>query len=87
VLYHGIALGLAETEFLLLEALLESPRVILPRDRLVHRVFQRTFRPLDRSLDMLVSRLRRKLQIVDKPGALIRTIRSSGYLLAAREQS
>ena len=81
--YRGTSLPLTETEFALLEAFLESPGVVLPREQLSGRVSQRPFHPLDRSLDMLVSRLRRKLDIIDNPGAAIRTIRSSGYVFMA----
>jgi DNA-binding response OmpR family regulator len=42
---------------------------------------------LDRSLDMLVSRLRRKLTIADNPGAAIKTIRSAGYLFALGDRA
>jgi two-component system response regulator CpxR len=81
--YRGSLLALTETEFALLEALLESPGVVLPREHLFDRITHRPFHPLDRSLDMLVSRLRRKLEIKDNPGAAIRTIRSSGYVFRA----
>ena len=39
--------------------------------------------PLDRIVDMAVSRLRQRLRDTDKPPRLIRTVRGSGYLLAA----
>jgi two-component system response regulator CpxR len=82
--YRGIPLALSPVEFLLLEALVESLATILPREELTERVFQRAYHPLDRGLDMLVSRLRRKLDIADNPGALLKTIRSAGYVLSAR---
>jgi DNA-binding response OmpR family regulator len=78
--YCGTPLALTDTEFALLEALIETPGVVLPREQMIDRVLQRPFHPLDRSLDMLVSRLRRKLAIGDNPGAAIRTIRSAGYV-------
>jgi len=85
--YRGNLLSLTETEFVLLEALLESPGVVLDREHLSGRISQRPFHPLDRSLDMLVCRLRRKLDIEDNPGSAIRTIRSSGYVfMAPREE-
>jgi two-component system response regulator CpxR len=82
-LYRGKALALTETEFALLRLLLGSPGVVLPREELFVRISQRPFHPLDRSLDMLVSRLRRKLDIEDNPGLAIRTIRNSGYVFDA----
>jgi len=82
VRYHGHRLALTDGEFALLEALLESPGVVLDREYLFGRISQRPFHPLDRSLDMLVSRLRRKLGVSDNPGQAIRTIRSTGYVFA-----
>jgi DNA-binding response OmpR family regulator len=84
--YRGASLSLTETEFSLLEALLESPGVVLGRELLSDRISQRPFHPLDRSLDMLVCRLRRKLDIQDNPGQAIRTIRSNGYVFMLPEK-
>jgi DNA-binding response OmpR family regulator len=61
---------------------LQSPGVVLTREELAVRVFQRPFHPLDRSLDMYVSRLRRKLRDATPLGNHIKTIRSAGYLFA-----
>ncbi len=80
--YRSHSLDLTDLEFLLLEALLQYEGIVLSREHLFARVFDRRFDPRDRSLDMLVSRLRRKLTIADNPGAAIKTIRSSGYLFA-----
>jgi two-component system response regulator CpxR len=84
--YRGTVLALTETEFALLEALLESPGVVLGREQLSDRISQRPFHPLDRSLDMLISRLRRKLDVQDNPGQAIRTIRSTGYVFMVPER-
>ena len=80
--YRGTVLALTEAEFALLEAFLGSPGVVLCRKRLTSDILQRPFQSRDRCLDMLVSRLRRKLEIDDNPGAAIRTIRSTGYVFA-----
>lgn len=77
---------LTETEFLLLEAFLESPGTVISREDLVVRVFQREFHPLDRSLDMHISRLRKKLESIGCPPDWIRTIRSSGYLFSDKAE-
>ena len=81
--YRGDLLSLTDTEFALLEALLEAPGVVLDREHLSGRVSHRPFHPLDRDLDMLVSRLRRKLDIQGRPSQAIRTIRSTGYVFMA----
>jgi DNA-binding response OmpR family regulator len=61
---------------------MKSPGIVLTREELVSRVFQRPFHPLDRSLDVYVSRLRRKLQSATPLGNHIKTIRSAGYLFS-----
>jgi DNA-binding response OmpR family regulator len=83
--YRGISLSLTPVEYTLLDALLQDPGTVLPRENLAELVFNRPYHPLDRGLDMLVSRLRRKLDIDDNPGALIKTIRSTGYVFSIPE--
>jgi DNA-binding response OmpR family regulator len=82
--YRGNRIPLTEVEFSLLAIFLESPDTVLEREDLVTRVFQRPFNPLDRSLDMHISRLRRKLAVFDGFVDPIKTIRSSGYLYSPR---
>jgi two-component system response regulator CpxR len=76
---------LTDVELALLEAFLQAPEVVLSRDELMVRVFERPFHPLNRTLDMHVSRLRRKLSSATEHSNLIKTIRSSGYLFSAQE--
>jgi two-component system OmpR family response regulator len=78
--YRGNPLPLTATEFELLWALLESSGVALSREQLSDRLLLQSFHPLGRSLDMLVSRLRRKLTLEDNPGRAIRSVRSMGYI-------
>jgi two-component system response regulator CpxR len=85
VLYGDTMLDLTDVETCLLEQFLQSPGVVLTREELVAGVFQRPFHPLDRSLDMHVSRLRRKLHAATPLGNHIKTIRSSGYLFSTAE--
>ncbi len=77
-------LDLTGVEFELLAAFLEAPGQILPRADLVERVFERQYHPEDRSLDMCVCRLRRKLDGNDPINSRIRTIRSTGYLFSTK---
>ena len=81
--YRGIALALTGTEFELLRTFLEAEGVTLSRDQLSDCVLLQPFDPLGRGLDMLISRLRRKLNVDDNPGRAIRTIRSAGYVFKA----
>jgi len=80
--YKGSDLGLTDVEFALLEALMQAPGQVLTREHLVESVLGRSFNPFDRSLDMHVSRLRRKLEDTAGIGDRIKTIRSVGYQLA-----
>jgi len=80
--YRGNRLPLTDVEFALLNIFLDSPGRVLEREDLVIRVFQRPFNPLDRSLDMHISRLRRKLAAIEQFADPIKTIRSSGYLFS-----
>jgi DNA-binding response OmpR family regulator len=78
----GVELDLTNVEFELLGALMGAPGQILSREHLTELVLDRRFNPFDRSLDMHVSRLRRKLDDAAQLGDQIKTIRSVGYQLA-----
>ena len=71
---------LTDVEYAILQTLMRMPGSVCTRDTLVREVYQRDFHPLDRSLDMQISRLRKKLD-AEGVGMTIRTVRSSGYLL------
>lgn len=77
------ALDLTDVEFLLLAKLLEKPYEVVSREELTKVVLERPFRPLDRSIDMHVSRLRRKLEALQDFRGSIRGIRNSGYMLSS----
>lgn len=73
---------LTGVEFKLLEALLRSPGRVVSRDRLARWALDRPLEPCDRSLDVHVSNLRRKLGTFADGSPRIRTLRGEGYLLA-----
>jgi len=75
---------LTAVEFNLLELLLRHAGHIVTREQIVKSVLGRILTPYDRSLDMHISRLRRKLS--DDRGQRIKTVRSVGYLYAAAER-
>ncbi|HEY9126693.1 MAG TPA: response regulator transcription factor [Acidobacteriaceae bacterium] len=79
---NGSELELTNVEFELLSTLMQAPGQILTREHLTETVLDRRFNPFDRSLDMHVSRLRRKLDDACQLGDQIKTIRSVGYQLA-----
>ncbi|HUL10371.1 MAG TPA: response regulator [Candidatus Acidoferrum sp.] len=83
----GVRVPLTSAEFDLLACLIDRPRRVLSRDQLLDWTRGRTADPLDRTIDVTVSRLRRKLEAVDpSAGDLITTVRNGGYLFAAEVQ-
>jgi two-component system, OmpR family, response regulator CpxR len=77
---HGEAVDLTAVEFRLLEVLLRSAGLILSREELTREVLGRTLTPYDRSIDVHVSRLRRKLGIGPHGRERVKSVRNSGYM-------
>lgn len=84
-LFHrdGEEVILSGADFALLKLFLDHPQQILDRDTIGNATRGREVMPLERIVDMAVSRLRQRLRDTDKPARLIRTVRGSGYQLAA----
>lgn len=80
---RGIKIAMTGAEFDLLHALCENPNRILTRDQLINLTHGPTSGPFERSVDVLISRLRQKLEKDPKNPAIILTVRSEGYLFAA----
>jgi two-component system, OmpR family, response regulator len=76
----GAKATLTGAEFDLLVAFAERAGITLSRDQLLELTQGRLAAPFERSIDILVSRLRRKLSPDDEKSEFIRTIRSEGYL-------
>lgn len=81
---HGRAVELTGGEFDLLVALLDHPQRVLTRDQLLDWTRGRDAAPFDRTIDVQLSRLRRKLEDDPKAANIIRTVRGGGYLFAPR---
>jgi two-component system OmpR family response regulator len=79
----GVVVPLSTAEFRLLRALLDHPRAVLDRDRLLDMVQGRAAHLFDRAVDNQVSRLRRKVEPDSRNPVLIQTVRGGGYRLAA----
>lgn len=76
----GRQIPLTAMEFDLLEVFLEHPNQVLTRDRLLTLTRNREWEPFDRSIDIRIARLRRKVEAdPDKP-QVIRTVRGTGYV-------
>ncbi len=79
----GVVVPLSGAEFKLLRVLLEHPHRVLSRDQLLELTNGREPIVFDRSVDVLVGRLRKRLRDDGKEAALIKTVRGEGYVLAA----
>jgi len=76
----GQPVELTSGEFDLLLALAERPQRVLSREQLLDLTRGRESSPFDRSIDVQVSRLRRKIEPDPARPELIKTVRSGGYM-------
>jgi DNA-binding response OmpR family regulator len=76
-------LQLTSTEFDLLGCFVLRPRRVLTRDQILDWTRGRSAEPFDRTVDMLISRLRKKLDAASPESNLITTVRNGGYLFTA----
>jgi two-component system OmpR family response regulator len=72
---------LSTAELNVLRMLLDQPRVVLSRDVLMETARGRSHTPFDRSIDNVISRLRRKIEEPNSERPLIRTVWGEGYVL------
>lgn len=79
----GMKVAMTGAEFDLLHAFCENPNRVLTRDQLINMTHGPTAGPYERSIDVLISRLRQKLEKDPKNPAIIQTVRSEGYMLSA----
>lgn len=75
--------SLSGAEYRLLRVFLDHPQRVLNRDQLLSLTQGRDAELFDRSIDLLVSRLRQRLQDVAREPRYIKTVRSEGYVFAA----
>jgi two-component system phosphate regulon response regulator OmpR len=77
---NGAEVPLTAMEFDLLRTFAEHPHEVLSRDRLLTLTRNREWEPFDRSIDIRIARLRKKIE--DDPGEprAIRTVRGAGYM-------
>ena len=80
---NGRRVSITAAEFDLLACFVEHPRRVLSRDQLLDWTRGRMADPFDRTIDVSVSRLRRKLtEAGARAETLITTVRNGGYLFA-----
>jgi DNA-binding response OmpR family regulator len=78
----GIVCDLTTAEFNLLAILVQRPGRVLSRDELMDLLKGHDWTPLDRSIDGLVARLRKKIEPESERPQLVKTVRGVGYAFA-----
>ena len=77
---EGQEVPITTMEYELLKTFVEHPNKVLTRDQILTLTRNREWEPFDRSIDIRIARLRRKIEVdPDKPQA-IRTVRGAGYM-------
>jgi len=79
---EGTAVSLSGAEFRLLRVFLDHPQRVLSRDQLLNLTQGRDAELFDRSIDLMVSRLRQRLQDDAREQSYIKTVRSEGYVFS-----
>jgi two-component system phosphate regulon response regulator OmpR len=77
---NGAEVAMTPLEYDLLKALAEHPNRALSRERILNLNRQRDWDPFDRSVDLRVMRLRKKIEPDPEHPRFIRTIRNEGYI-------
>lgn len=80
----GAEVALTNMEFDLLKAFVEHPNQVLDRDRLLTLSRNREWEPFDRSIDIRIARLRRKIESDPEHPVTIRTVRGAGYMFVPK---
>ena len=78
----GSEIRITSMEFDLLKAFAEHPNRVLSRDQLLDLAHNRNWEPFDRSIDIRIARLRRKVERDPSKPQVIKTVRGAGYLFS-----
>src|SRR5690606_25133654 len=81
----GREVPLTAMEFQLLKVFIENPNRVLSRDKLLSLTRNREWEPFDRSIDIRIARLRRKVETDPDHPSAIRTVRGTGYMFVPAE--
>jgi DNA-binding response OmpR family regulator len=82
----GEVVALTSMEFDLLNAFAQNPNRVLTRDRLLDLAHHRDSQPFDRSIDIRIARLRRKIEPDPGKPQVIKTIHGTGYMYVRPKQ-
>jgi DNA-binding response OmpR family regulator len=80
----GESISLTSMEFDLLKAFAENPNKVLDRDQLLSLSHNRDWDPFDRSIDIRITRLRRKIEVEPSKPQVIKTVRGAGYIFVTQ---
>jgi DNA-binding response OmpR family regulator len=80
----GEDIPLTSHEFKLLNTLIEAENRVQTRDQLMDKMSSREWNPIDRSIDVLIGKLRKKFSDIGTSPKYIKTIRSQGYKFTAK---
>ncbi len=78
----GKEISLTAMEFDLLKAFAERPNRVLTRDQLLELAHNRGWEPFDRSIDIRIARIRRKIETDPGKPQVIKTVRGAGYMFS-----
>lgn len=87
IAHDGSTQALTATEFDLLELFCKHPNRPLTREWLLETTSQRDYDSSDRSIDLRITRLRRKIEINPENPVFLRTVRGVGYMMALDSQA
>jgi len=77
---EGGEIPLTGMEFDLLKAFADNPNRVLTRDQLLNLAHNRDWEPFDRSIDIRIARIRRKIESDPAKPQVIKTVRGAGYI-------
>jgi len=78
----GVNIAITAMEFDLLKTFAQNPNKVLSRDRLLDLAHNRDWDPYDRSIDIRITRLRRKIESDPTKPEIIKTVRGAGYVFS-----
>jgi two-component system phosphate regulon response regulator OmpR len=82
----GEAVTMTSMEFDLLRTFAAHPNRVLTRDQLLEMAHNRDWEPFDRSIDIRMTRLRRKIEVDPSKPQTIKTVRGAGYMFVPHDK-
>jgi len=80
----GHEVPITSMEFDLLKAFVEHPNRVLSRDQLLDLAHNKDWEPFDRSIDIRIARLRRKIETDPSKPQVVKTVRGAGYIFVPK---